>query len=260
MRARFAIIAAGALVCAAVPAVVTDQAVAQHTATVTLTTVTPRIDVNDQPTFRYSTTDVSPEGQVRLQELIGGVWTTVTTRLPGTDKTIRAPAVTSIGKYTYRMRAFDGTPLHQVAQTAHNHDVYAYRNISIEKLCPHTIGSRICAKVKQNVGGTEVLTHMNIGSAVYPNYFAGAHFDRTSCRSAELIFTNEHHATANTYLKLTQHGVVRGSASTGHNKLGHLTATSMTNTELYFNGSTQGTPYSVNLDGTMSCWTNTGDF
>lgn len=259
-RRRF-VLAVGLL--ALVAAGTVSPAFAADTASVTLTTLTPRISVGDQPTFRYSTSNVASNGFVRLQELISGTWTTVEQRLPGTDKTVRAPAVTKLGKYTYRMRAFDGAG-DQVAQTAHNHDVFAYGNVSIEKLCPHmsnagTGTTRVCAKNNTPVGGTNLVTWMAISAANYPNFAAGAKYDKTSCRSAALTFTDKKNSTVKAWLKLYQPNHADQVASAGHSQVGHLNAT-LSGGQVLFDGSLESGNFGVYVGGTMSCWTTTGTY
>lgn len=243
---------------------VSAQAAVPKTASVTLTTLTPKISVGTQPKFEYSTSGVPAGDVVVLQrEQSNGSWTDVVTKPPGTNQTVLAPVVAYMGKHTYRMQSRHGT--HVTAQTAHNHDVYAYDNVSIQTLCPHMKNagastSKVCAKNNTPVGSTNLITWMAISAAQHPNYAAGAEYDRTSCRSTALTFTNPNNATATTWLKVHQVGHADQVASAGHSKVGHLYAT-LYGGQLFLDGSREDNKNNgVFVGGTMSCWTSTGTY
>lgn len=227
---------------------------AVKSASISMVSLTPHISVGQQPKFQYTTSGV-PSGDIAVlqRHLPSGSWNVVASRPPGTNKTIYAPAPTPLGKYTYRMQARHGTTV--LAQTVHDYDIYAYDNVSIQSICPHTGGTRACAKNNTTVGGSTLTTWMAIGSAVYPNYFAGATMSSTSCRSAALTFTNPHNSTVKTWLKIHQSS--DQTASAGHGAVGHLNAT-LTGGRFYLDGSVESGGYSVYVGGTFSCWTTTG--
>jgi hypothetical protein len=257
-RRRLAVAAALALTCATAVPALTAQAQARRAPSITMTTLTPHITVGTGAKFSYTTTGLATGSKIQLlRRLTDGTWKVVKDLLPpGSGKTVTAPAVGSPNKYTYRMRVVSGGEI--VATVGHNHDIFAYGNIPMETLCPNTIGNRVCGRSFVFVNGTKIATYMALGTAVYPNFFASAHFVRTSCRSASLKFTTKT-ANVKSYLKLVQ-GTSSYVASTPPNTLGHLTVPSLTSAQLFFDGSVQSGSGSVYVDGTLSCWTATGTY
>src|SRR3954470_6168137 len=165
LRRRIVLLVCSALVCATGWTLATEPATAQRTPSVTLTVLTPKIDVGVQPKFQYSTSSVPAGSVVVLQlRLPNGTWSDVATRLPGT-KTVLAPVVSLLGKYTYRMQVRHDAVV--VTQTALNQVVYAYSAVSMQSVCPVLAGTRVCAKNTTNVGGTSLVTWMAVGAAVY---------------------------------------------------------------------------------------------
>jgi hypothetical protein len=228
---------------------------ARSAPTVSLAAVQTNISVDVGPQFIYSTSNLPSGAVVQLQRQSGSTWTVVATVPRGQNRTVTAPVLPAPGKYPYRMQAVNGSTV--VAQSPQTPTIYAYGNVSIQTLCPHTTGTRVCTKVNTSVGGTIVTTHMAIGSAAYPNYFAGANYTHSTCRSASLVFTNPHNSTSKTWLKLAQSGQTPHVGYAGHGVLGHLNAPLVAG-QVFFDASTEGGPYSTYVDGTLSCWTATG--
>lgn len=226
--------------------------------------LTPKITVGQMPKFEYSTTGVPADGWFRLQRrLTDGTWKRVASARPGTNKIIYAPAPSPLGKYTYRMQARSSSKV-LLAQTAHNHDVYAYGNVSVQTLCPHmsdagSPGSRACVKNNTVVGGTNLITWMAVAAAVHPQFSAGAKYDQTSCRSTALTFTNKRNSSTTAWLEAVQPGHSTQVASAGHSQIGHLNAT-LYGGQVYLNGSLESGNDGVYVGGTMSCWTTTGTY
>ena len=251
MSFRAAVVA----VLSAVALVQAPGAGARTAPTVSLAAVKTNISVDVAPQFTYSTSNLPGTAVVQLQRQTGSTWTVVKTVPPGSNLSVTAPVLPAPGKYPYRMQAVSGSTV--VAQSPQTPTIYAYGNVTIQTLCPHTTGTRVCTKVNASVGGTTVSFRMAIGSAAYPNYFSGANFTHSTCRSASLIFTNPHNSTSKTWLKLAQNGQTPHVGYAGHGVLGHLNANLVAG-QVFFDASTEGGPYSTYVDGTLSCWTTTG--
>lgn len=259
MRRQLAVAVVAALTCVTVSAVATDHADARRAPSVVMLTLSPRINIGTHPKFQYSTSGLPAGAVVQLQrQLTATTWKVVASPPPGTNLVVYAPAPSPIGEYVYRMQVLNGGVV--IAQTGHDHPVYVFDNISVETLCPHTTGPRECVHTKTLVGGVQVRTHMALSASIFPNYSAGAHWARSSCRSATLIFTNPHTTTNKTWLKVHQVGHADQVGSANRNVLGHLTAT-LYGGSVYFDGSTENSSVDgVYVDGTMLCWTATGTY
>ena len=210
------------------------------------------------PSFRYTTHSLGDAAVLSLQRSTGdGTWTTLSHPPKGANLTTHAPVLG-------RPAATCTGCTRSTGANSPTRVVYAYKNLTVQTVCPHTDGNqqfpRVCKQKTVHVGTTDFVTYMAIGATKYPSFFAGASLTAPSCRSAHLRFATTANSTSKAYLKITQGNsipVLRGQAVAAVAHIGTLDVT-LGSQKVYFNGSTESGGASVYLTGTLSCWTATG--
>jgi hypothetical protein len=228
---------------------------ARRTATISMSALHTHLLEEQQPQFRYTTSSLPAGSVVQFQRIFDTAWHTIKNIQPGTNLTVTGGPLPDKGQYFYRIQAVKNGAV--VARTAHNQTIYVYGDISIAAICPHTSGTRVCAKNVTPVGTATLTTYMAIGSAVHPDFFLGASLPRTSCINAKLQFTNKFNNDVRTWLKI--HQAVDQEAQAPVKTIGRLTAT-VTSGAFYLDGSTLPGSHSTYVGGTMLCWTATGTY